>query len=71
MMKPVIEKVDNQMSDVMFMDINVDNNTDLATKYQISSIPAIVIEVDGKEVHRIVGACTEKMLIETIEKYKG
>lgn len=45
-----------------FARINVDENKALAQKYNITSIPTVVIVRDGREVARSVGAPSETWL---------
>lgn len=42
-----------------FITVDVDKQTDLASKYSISSIPAVVVEQNGEVLHRLVGVKTK------------
>lgn len=55
MLSPVIEDLSNEMIDVTFLKINVDNFNEIASEFQIMSIPAIIIFKDGKIVGKSVG----------------
>lgn len=55
MLSPVMENVSNEVSDVNFYKIDVDENEALAMKFQISSIPCLVLLKDGAPVSRILG----------------
>ena len=59
---PVFEKMSNEMKNVKFAKVNVDNNQELAQKHAIMGIPCIVIYNKGKEVDRIVGFQSEDQL---------
>lgn len=71
MLKPVFEslktKVDN---DVRISYIDVDENQDVAVKYGVRSVPTVVIERDGTEVSRIVGARSEVQYLNEISSAK-
>lgn len=54
MMAPIIEEVGKQIQGKVGK-VNVDKNQDLAMKYNIMSIPTIIIFKEGKEVKRFVG----------------
>lgn len=54
MMAPIIEEVGKQIQGKVGK-VNVDKNQDLAMKYNIISIPTIIIFKEGKEVKRFVG----------------
>lgn len=56
MMSPIIDKVEEEMGDsIKVGKINVDEEHDLAIKYEIMSIPTIVIIKDGKVEKTLVG----------------
>lgn len=56
MVAPVIEQIADKYADKMSVaKIDIDENPSLATKYEIQSIPTIVIIKNGKEVKREVG----------------
>jgi thioredoxin 1 len=56
MMSPIIDKVEEKMGDsIKVGKINVDEEHDLAIKYEIMSIPTIVIIKDGKVEKTLVG----------------
>lgn len=47
--------------------VNVDNEMELAIKYGISSIPALLVFKDGKVVNRSVGYRTKEQILEIIK----
>ena len=55
MMKPVLEALSVKRPDVLFAAVNVDDDIDLAERYQISSIPCLVLIKNGAEAGRIIG----------------
>ncbi len=60
-MAPIVAKLERAGYPIRSVD--VDSNRALAEKYAISSIPAFVLVVDGKEVTRVVGAVPEQQLV--------
>jgi thioredoxin 1 len=52
-MTPVVAQLEQQ--GFCITKIDVDQNRDLAQKYQVSSIPCFVVVEDGKEIDRVVG----------------
>ena len=50
-----IDKLYEEMSDVVIAKINAEENKELSTKYQISSVPTILLFKDGVVVKRIEG----------------
>lgn len=60
MLKPTFTKLKEKFgSSVKFSYINVDENEEESKKYSIRNIPLVVIEKDGVEVQRVVGAQSE------------
>lgn len=48
--------------------VDVDSNQDLAMKYGIMSIPALIVFKDGKEVDRMVGAAPKDRIKALIDR---
>ncbi len=68
MTSPIIDELSNEMKDVAFVKINVDDNQDLAAEYSVFSIPTFLIFKNGKAVHQFVGAMGKEKFIEEIKK---
>jgi thioredoxin 1 len=68
MLSPIFESVSNQTEGVEFEKINVDVDSDRASKYGIRSIPTLILEKDGQIVQRKVGMITEDQLKTLIEE---
>lgn len=57
--------------DIKFAEIDVDKHLEIAEKYEIQSVPVIIIERDGKVIDRIEGIVPENRLRERIEAAYG
>lgn len=56
MLGPVMDELAEDMTDkAKFFKINVDENTAIAQKYRISSIPCVMVFKDGELVDTMVG----------------
>jgi thioredoxin 1 len=55
MLAPVLEEISEAKTNVKFVSINVDENQNLASEYNVMSIPCLVVFENGKEVKRSVG----------------
>jgi len=54
---PIIDDLAKEFDGkVKFVKINVDENGEIADRYQIQSIPTLIIFKNGQQVNRIVGA---------------
>lgn len=68
MLAPVLEGVEKELEQVKFVKVDVDENGDLADKYQISTIPTLLIFKDGKVVDTLVGFMPKDILKTKISK---
>ena len=59
--KPVMNEIAGEGHSVQFIDI--DQQQDLAAKYGVRSVPTTVIEENGIEVDRFVGAIPKQQVI--------
>ena len=68
MISPVVERLANRYAGRMkLVKVNVDENQDLAARYNAMSIPLLVLIEQGREVDRQVGAAPEARLVEWVE----
>ena len=56
MVSPIVDQIADERSDVKVGKVNVDEETDLAAKYGVMSIPTLMVFKDGKAVSTSVGA---------------
>lgn len=67
MMAPVIEKLAEELQEKAKVGkINVDESTDIATQYDVMSIPTIIIFKNGKEVKRFIGVRDKQELLNEV-----
>lgn len=66
-MNPIIEELEKEFKDVEFEKINVDEKSEIASKYGVMSIPTFVVEKDGKEVGRKVGATSKDEIVKLLK----
>ncbi len=57
---PVIDQLSDEVKDVRFVKVNVDENPELASTYSIFSIPSFVIFKDGQIVSQFTGAMSRE-----------
>ena len=62
--KPVMQEVANEGHSVQFIDI--DQNCDMAQQYNVRSVPIIVVEENGSEINRLIGATTKQVVLENL-----
>ncbi len=72
MVSPVVEELSNDYDGkVKFVKVNVDEANELASKYNIFSIPTLAIFKNGKLVNQQVGAASKDSYKNMIEKTLG
>ena len=64
MLSPVIDQVADELADIKVGKINVDQEQDLASQFQVMSIPTLVLMKNGKEVKRSMGAIPKNAVID-------
>ena len=71
MIAPVIEDLAKEMQGkIAFAKLNVDENHSTSMKYQIMSIPTLLVFKNGKVVDRIIGAMPKEMLKHKIVQFQ-
>ena len=69
-MSPIVDEIAKELKGkAKFGKVDVDSNKDLATKYQIRSIPTFILFKNGKKVDQIVGAVEKKDLKDFVLKH--
>jgi thioredoxin 1 len=67
---PTIAELANDLTGkVLVAKLNVDENPKTAEKFQVFSIPTVVLIKGGQEVDRIVGLCPRKQYDAALEKH--
>lgn len=64
MMSPIIDEIAKENPQVKVGKVNCDEESDIALKYEIMSIPTILIFKDGKLTKRFVGLTSKEKIIE-------
>ena len=71
MIHPIIEELAEEMKGkVVFGKLNVDENQNTSSKYNIMSIPSLLVFKNGKLVDVIIGAMPKQVLKPKIEQYQ-
>ena len=70
MIAPVLEEIARDQADrVTIVKLNVDENPDIAMRFDVMSIPTLLLFKDGEVVHRTVGAKGKNQLLAELEAY--
>jgi len=72
MMEPVLKEIADEYDDKLTVaKLNVDDNPSTATKYDILSIPTLLVFADGNVVKKLVGAMPKKRLLDELAPWIG
>jgi thioredoxin len=63
MMKPEFEAAAKELKGINLAKVDVDENNKLSGKYEIRSIPTMILFKDGKEIARNIGAIDKDEII--------
>ncbi len=67
MMGPVVDAIAEEKTDIKVGKVNIDEQGELAVKYNVMSIPTLVAFKDGQIVKREVGAIPKGMVLEMFD----
>jgi thioredoxin 1 len=69
MMSPIIDEIAEEIGETAVVGkVNSDDNMELAEKYEIMSIPTIMIIKNGQEVKRFLGVTPKEEIIKAINE---
>ena len=66
---PVFEELKNEITNVTFETIDVDQNKESVIAEGIVSVPTVVLEKDGQQVYRFSGVLPKSVIAGVIKKY--
>ncbi len=64
---PILEEMAAERGDVRIVSLNVDDNQQSAARYEVLSIPTMILFRNGTEAKRVVGALPKKRLEAELE----
>ena len=67
MLSPIVDEVAEERTDVKVGKVNVDEQMELAMRFQVSSIPMLVVFKDGKAIAKSVGYRPKSEIVAMVE----
>ncbi len=64
---PILEEMDAEREDLRVVSLNVDENQQTAARYEVLSIPTLILFRDGQEAKRVIGAMPKRRLESELE----
>jgi thioredoxin 1 len=70
MIAPILEEIaTEQVGKVQIMKLNVDDNPDLARRFDVMSIPTLIVFSNGQAAKRMVGAKGKGQLLQELGEF--
>ena len=70
MITPVLEEIaEEQAGKIEIMKLNIDDNLEITRRFDVMSIPTLILFKDGEPVSRLIGAKPKGQLLEEISPY--
>lgn len=66
----IVELAKEYSGKILIGKLDVDENPATAEKFQVFSIPTMILFKDGKEVDRLVGLCPKNRITDAIAKHQ-
>lgn len=66
---PILEEINNETDKLDVVKVNVDQEPDLAMRYNITSIPAMKVFQGGEVVHELIGARPKPAIEQELAKF--
>lgn len=63
MLSPLVDEVAEEQTDIKVGKVNVDEQQDLAAKYQVMSIPMLVVMKNGEMADKSVGLISKQEIL--------
>ena len=67
MLGPIVEEAASEVSGVKVVKLNVDNAVSTAQKYNVVSIPTLILFDGGKEAKRSVGLISKEQVLDLLK----
>lgn len=66
MLSPVIDDIAQEAKDAKICKVNIDEEPELAAKFQVRSIPTLVVMKDGQVVNTAMGVRSKKEILQML-----
>ncbi|MHA1491108.1 MAG: thioredoxin [Promethearchaeota archaeon] len=68
---PIFERIQQEYPNFIFIKVNVDENSIIASQYRITGIPTTLFVKNGKVINKFVGAMNYNNMKQILEKFKS
>lgn len=68
MVSPLVDEIADERDDIMVCKVDVDEARELATKFNVMSIPTLIVMKNGEITATQVGALSKEGILELLDK---
>ena len=65
---PILEEINEEQGNLRVVKLNVDENQETAARYDVMSIPTMIVFRNGEIATKIIGAMPKKRLVQELER---
>lgn len=70
MLAPAFDSLGTKLEEKSkFLKVDIDESLELAQRFEVTTVPTVIVFKDGKEMDRLVGFIPEKNLKSKVEEY--
>lgn len=62
MLAPVFDELGNDIDKAKFLKVDIDKSLELARRFQVTTVPTVIVFKDGEEAERLVGFIPKQKL---------
>lgn len=66
---PILEELSSERADFTVAKLNIDESPDIASRFEVMSIPTMILFEDGQPQARIVGAMGKSQLLDQLSPH--
>ena len=66
---PILESVAEELAEIPFVKVDVDDNEELAREYNIMTVPSLLVFKNGELVDKSIGLISKEQLIALVHKH--
>jgi thioredoxin len=64
---PILEEIDSEREDLKIVSLNTDENQQTSARYEVLSIPTLILFKDGEIAKKVIGAMPKRRLEAELE----
>ena len=67
MLAPVMDQISNEVTDIKVAKVNIDDEPELASSFDVMSVPSLFVIKGGKVVNQALGAMPKQKILDLLK----